>query len=230
MIIRTDIPRKASGIYIIQSIHNNKQYVGSAINLKNRKGTHFTELKRNSHGNLYLQNHYNKYGKPDLWFGIIEFVRRLPNEYDDDFKIRLLATEQYYIDTLKPEFNICKIAGSAMLGRTHSKETCLLLKQLRIQMWANPEFREKHKAKPKKVKIKKGYNPWNKNNKKETDIRLQNVGIKISKGLKKWHQEHPNPYKPRVRFFKYSRIKPPKPIKQQTTSKKYPILNSLKYL
>ena len=39
----------------------------------------------------------------------------------------LLEREQYYIDTLNPEYNILKIAGSS-LGFKHSEETIAKLK------------------------------------------------------------------------------------------------------
>jgi group I intron endonuclease len=99
---RTKVPKTASGIYQIQSKSNNKIYVGSAVNLKGRKYQHFWGLKNKQHCNIHLQNHVNKYGKIDLQFSILEFC---PKE-------SLIEREQFYIDTLQPEFNICQIAGS----------------------------------------------------------------------------------------------------------------------
>ena len=43
----------------------------------------------------------------------------------------LIKREQYYIDTLKPEYNILKIAGSR-LGCKHSLETLLKFKERRL--------------------------------------------------------------------------------------------------
>lgn len=34
----------------------------------------------------------------------------------------LIKREQYYLDTLRPEYNICKTAGST-LGKLHTEET-----------------------------------------------------------------------------------------------------------
>jgi hypothetical protein len=39
----------------------------------------------------------------------------------------LIEREQYYMDLLKPEYNICKVAGST-LGKKHTKETIEKLK------------------------------------------------------------------------------------------------------
>jgi group I intron endonuclease len=96
---------KSSGIYKIQSKSMpERTYVGSAINLRDRWWNHIGKLKSNTHGNAKLQNHFNKYGEEDFVFIIIEPC--LP-----EF---LTIREQYYIDTLKPFFNICKVAGSCL--------------------------------------------------------------------------------------------------------------------
>lgn len=100
-------------IYKIESKRSRKKYVGSALNSCKRKSLHFRLLKQNKHHNIILQNHFNKYGIDDLRFIILE---------KDINKDVLIEREQYYIDTLKPEFNICKKAGSVM-GRVLNDET-----------------------------------------------------------------------------------------------------------
>lgn len=109
---RTKIPKKASGIYQIQSKLNNKIYVGSAVNLRGRKYIHFRDLKLDLHCNKYLQRHVDKYGEEDLQFSILEFCQ----------KENLIEREQYYIDSLQPEFNICQVAGSSF-GTRRTEET-----------------------------------------------------------------------------------------------------------
>jgi len=104
---------KCSVIYKIQStIKPERVYVGSAASFKDRKSKHLTELRKNIHGNQKLQNHFNKYGEGDLVFTIIEPC----------LKYSLIEREQFYIDSLKPFFNICKRAGNS-LGRLASEET-----------------------------------------------------------------------------------------------------------
>jgi group I intron endonuclease len=83
-----------SGIYGIYSKSKPERfYIGSSVNLKIRKTHHF--LKYNKHHSQKLQNHYNKYGKDDLVFEVLEYVE----------KVNLDAVEQFYIDELKPYFN-----------------------------------------------------------------------------------------------------------------------------
>lgn len=174
-LIRTDIPQKASGVYVILSNINSNGYVGSAVNFRSRKSNHFGNLKKGTHHNSHIQNHYNLYSQYDLWFGIIEFVPRLQNEDIKLFGKRLLAREQFYIDTLKPEFNIRPIAGSPfgiiawnkgltketdegvkrtsekMKDRKPSKETRLLMKKSREDFFETEAGKEWSKAQRKLI-------------------------------------------------------------------------------
>lgn len=85
-----------SGIYQISNITNNKSYIGSTKNLNSRKHSHFFHLKTNKHHNPHLQASYNKYGFSAFIFNILE-ICDLNN---------LILREQYYVDKLKPEYNI----------------------------------------------------------------------------------------------------------------------------
>lgn len=104
---------KISGIYKIQSkCKPSRIYIGSAVNIKKRWQYHLQDLRNNKHHSEKLQRHFNKYNEEDLSFSIL-----LGCPIED-----LIKTEQYFIDSCKPWFNICKIAGSP-LGVKHSKET-----------------------------------------------------------------------------------------------------------
>lgn len=105
--------KRQSGIYKIQSVIKPERiYIGSAVNITSRWALHLRELGKNNHHSSKLQNHVNKYGIADLSFIIIEPC----------FPEWLIMREQYYMDALKPYFNICKIAGSA-LGIKRSVES-----------------------------------------------------------------------------------------------------------
>lgn len=101
-----------SGIYQISNKINNHSYIGSAINLKTRFATHRNRLKNNNHHSIYLQRAYNKYGLENFEFKILEYCD----------KSILINREQWFLEELNPEYNICKIAGSC-LGVKFSKES-----------------------------------------------------------------------------------------------------------
>lgn len=94
---------KKSGIYKIQSLlEPEKFYIGSSVNVQSRKRQHFSSLKLNKYRNTYMQNYYNKYGKNNFLFLVIE-------ECD---KESLIVREQFYLDSLKPVFNSKPLADS----------------------------------------------------------------------------------------------------------------------
>ena len=81
----------SSGIYIIKNTQNNKVYVGSSVNVKNREYKHFWMLSRGVHDNPHLQKSYNKYGKSSFIFEVVEIC--------DESK--LIDKENYYISNYK---------------------------------------------------------------------------------------------------------------------------------
>jgi group I intron endonuclease len=144
--------KNKSGIYIIKTKINNRFYIGSAINLYSRMHTHLTHLKQNKHCNLKLQRFVNKYGIENIFFECIELCE----------KENLIIREQFYIDTLKPFYNIAKIAGSTLgikitkeqseklsklrkgkqnsLGRRYSKETIIKMSESAKKRGLHPNF------------------------------------------------------------------------------------------
>lgn len=91
------------GIYLITCKANGRKYVGSAVNLDKRWRLHTTQLDTGKHGNAHLQKAWNKYGPEEFFFKVLELV---------EDKSQLIEREQFYINTLSPEFNICKVANS----------------------------------------------------------------------------------------------------------------------
>lgn len=88
-------------IYKITSL-SGKFYIGSTRRkLKDRIIGHKTNLVKNKHHSPALQNAWNKY--ESLEITILE-------EFEYIELKEITDKEQYYIDLLKPEYNICKIA------------------------------------------------------------------------------------------------------------------------
>jgi hypothetical protein len=172
---------KISGIYKIESKLKPKHcYIGSAVSINQRWAVHLCLLQKNKHSNKKLQNHYNKYGESDLQFSVLLGCE----------KETLLKTEQYFLDSYKPYFNICVIAGSN-LGRKFSDE-------------CKEKNRQAHKGKPcseetrKKISLaNKGHYPWSKGKKVSAEKVAKMFkfahGNQYSKGLK-----HSNEHKSKI--------------------------------
>ncbi len=100
--------KRKSGIYKITNLVTNKFYIGSAICLSGRKNTHFNLLRKGVHANRYLQFSFNKHGKDNFLFEVVEYVTN-PS--------LLIQREQYHIDFNKCfnrtiGYNISPTAGS----------------------------------------------------------------------------------------------------------------------
>jgi group I intron endonuclease len=94
-----------TGVYEILNKANGKCYVGSTANsFYKRWRDHRKNLRRGTHTSTAMQNAYNKYGEDNLEFKIIEICDRT----------KCIEREQFYFDTLNPEYNICKTAGNTL--------------------------------------------------------------------------------------------------------------------
>lgn len=121
-----------SGIYKWKNIGNGKIYIGSAINLYNRKQVHLHLLKTQKH-QLKFQNAWNKYGKNNFVFKIIELVAN---------KSKLIEREQYYLDILlfakennnkfdKLGYNLCRKADSSLGVKKTEQQKKIIGKKLK---------------------------------------------------------------------------------------------------
>lgn len=106
-------------VYQIFNTKNSRSYIGSTVNFSQRKRRHFNDLKKGCHSSVFMQRDYAKCGVEAFEIRVIEQVE-LPSN--------LIAREQFWIDSLKPEYNSAKIAGST-LGIKHSIEAVLKNKE-----------------------------------------------------------------------------------------------------
>ena len=90
--------KKKSGVYCIVNKKNNKKYIGSSKNIWQRLQCHRSYLRNNSHTNKHLQSSYNKHGESQFDVYVIE--------YCDNY----LEREQFYLDSVNPEYNQMKTA------------------------------------------------------------------------------------------------------------------------
>jgi len=100
------------GIYKITNLETNEFYIGSTTqSFIKRKTKHFNDLKNNVHTNPKLQSCYNNFGKDFLKFDILEECSQQ----------ECLEREQFYIDDLKPHYNVNKKASNSF-GTKRSQE------------------------------------------------------------------------------------------------------------
>jgi group I intron endonuclease len=102
---------KIGGIYQILNLKTNKIYLGSAQSFRRRWKDHINYLMLKKHSSPLLQKSFDKHGKDNFIFQIIEIIK-FPTRKN------LLSREQYFLDKIQPfeenGYNICKIAGSTL--------------------------------------------------------------------------------------------------------------------
>lgn len=117
---------KKSGIYKILNKINGKYYVGSTKNFNKRWNSHKANLNKHTHPNIHLQNSYNKFGKENFEFHIVESLcdlkiketleeyisQNFKNERINNLLLKnelvsalILIREQFYLDIAKNEFD-----------------------------------------------------------------------------------------------------------------------------
>jgi group I intron endonuclease len=107
--------RNASGVYRWINKTTGKSYIGSGINLTKRFYLYYSFKALTSvlnNGNSVIARALLKSGYSNFRLEILEYCDPLD----------VIEREQYYIDLLRPEYNILKTAGSR-LGHKHYQET-----------------------------------------------------------------------------------------------------------
>lgn len=107
-------------VYCLQNNVNNKIYVGSSTN--------FTFRLYKYYSISYLYNNKTAINNALAKYGYSQFSLYIIDVCDKD---KILEREQYFMDTLQPEYNILKIAGSSR-GFKHSDKTLKWFKEERL--------------------------------------------------------------------------------------------------
>jgi len=127
---------KKCGIYCITNIVNNKIYIGSSKNIYHRLKRHYSELKKSTHANKYLQNSYLKHGSSNFNVSILEEV-----SYEN-----LQKVEQNYINILKPDYNITlEVIRNTPSLESRMKTSATLKEKKRLGILKYPSHNDKKK-------------------------------------------------------------------------------------
>lgn len=154
------------GIYKITNLINNKCYIGSSsLSIKTRWRGHLYALRGGYHENQHLQSSFNKYGEESLRFSVIEVV---------EVAEEVIAIEQKYIDELKPEYNMCRIAGSC-LGKKHTKETIKKMSEVKLGHKHTEESKSKMSLAQKGLQIGKKHPMWGKHHTEEYKASMSGI-------------------------------------------------------
>lgn len=143
----------ASGVYQIINKANGHKYVGSSVNIRDRWKLHRSHLRRQIHGNIYLQRAWNKYGGENFVFKVLILC-------DPE---NTLIYEQACLDGLKPEYNIATDAKAPTKGMKASDETKRKMSEARAGK-NHPNYGKKMPeiTKQKLLEANKGRPAWNK--------------------------------------------------------------------
>jgi group I intron endonuclease len=104
-----------TGVYYFKNKINNKCYIGSSSNLRNRKNTHLCDLKNNRHHSVKFQRAYNQYGIDNFEYGIIEYCT-------PDFLQQAETEWLKYFDSYNNGYNSTDEVGAPWRGKRQPEE------------------------------------------------------------------------------------------------------------
>lgn len=129
------------GAYQVLNVITLERYIGSTLALKKRWSQHKKDLRKGKHHSQRLQEAWDKYGETIFEFSTLERIT--------DQQL-LLSREQHFMDTLLPEYNTLKFAGSN-LGYKFSAEAKARMSEARKGRKLPPRTNE-HKIKISEAK------------------------------------------------------------------------------
>jgi group I intron endonuclease len=125
--------KKFGIVYKIKNNINSDFYIGSTCNLYKRYYTHLRDIRSNKKTCVKLVRAANKYDEDNFEFNIIA---KCPPEY-------VLKLEQWFLDNLKPKYNVAKVAGSNEgIKRTEECKKAKAIQQK--EKWLDENYRNHH--------------------------------------------------------------------------------------
>lgn len=138
--------KRKTGIYLWTHNESGNTYVGSAIDLSKRLSVYYSMPTLINKKN-YIYKALLFHGYSSFTLMILEYIN-ISNLDKNKIKDLILEREQYYIDTLNPEYNILKVAGNS-LGYKHLEESLIKMSGSNNPMFGktgenNPFFGKTH--------------------------------------------------------------------------------------
>jgi group I intron endonuclease len=135
--------RDKCGVYLLTNNINNKTYVGSSVNLSKRFLKYFNDnaLAKNR---MLISFALLKYKRTNFTLHILEYCS-IENA---------LTREQFYLDSIKPSYNILKVAGST-LGYTHTETSLLKMNNRTVSDATLAKMKARKQTDETKDKIRK---------------------------------------------------------------------------
>jgi group I intron endonuclease len=203
--VKSSMKEKICGIYCIENLVNGKKYIGKSIDIKKRIAEHITKLTKNKHGNIYLQNAFNKYEMCNFSFYIVEECEEIIINEKEIYYISL-----YNANNDKYGYNLTE-GGEGSRGYKHSPEELIKMSislkgkntGKRNGNWGksgpfkgenkkplSKETKEKmsavRKGVPKSEKWKLSMSKSTRNKKKKPNSSSNYWGVSFNNRIKKW--------------------------------------------
>jgi len=136
---------KRIGIYQIRNTSNDQRYIGQSVNIANRWVRHRYHLNKGVHKNLYLQRAWNKYGKDQFVFEILQECNPdsldvIEEQYANLFQVKLYNMTDDFTSRIGDK--------NPFFGRKHSDKTkaqMSLVKKGKYKGSKNPNFGGKNR-------------------------------------------------------------------------------------
>ena len=166
------------GIYKIANKIDGKVYVGQSSQIEKRWKKHIETLNKNKHDNQYLQNAWNKYGKDNFIFEVIQEGK------DRD---ELNYWETYWCDYYRPNVYNLQYTGNAHNMSEETRNKISIANKGQIPFYKGKHLTEEHKRKIGiSGKGKHGHNKGKHLSQEAKDkISKANKGRKLSEEQKK---------------------------------------------
>ena len=184
----------SSGVYIIVNKINGKFYIGSSIDLRKRKYQHFSNLKNNTHHNMYLQRAWNKHKKENFDFLIVEVCESEIVQTVEQKHLNYIFEKLDNPEKVCYNVSRCATGGDIISYHPQREEIIKKIQKTTIKNWNTAEYREKQDSLKLFGKDNPNYgNNWTAEQKEKQSLKAKDffkknpdASKKISKSKKEW--------------------------------------------